>query len=122
MECPICITTIDSKTEWKTACNHVFHENCFKDYIAYNKNKDSISCPSCRSVLWTKDEQPEPEGVNEHGDMTLRFQFEQGMDEMGNMMSSVCIAGALMFTFFIFILFISLFASKFSSHEQSLNY
>lgn len=54
-DCSICLSPFDSPkqseyllTENKvyTACKHVFHEKCFKDWM-----KEKPSCPNCRSEI-----------------------------------------------------------------------
>jgi len=44
-ECSICLD-INNKVWIKTKCNHIFHEECFKEWIHISK-----SCPICREQL-----------------------------------------------------------------------
>ena len=47
MDCPICIDTIDAKSQVvSTPCGHVFHSNCMETWIAQGKK----NCPQCRKV------------------------------------------------------------------------
>lgn len=59
--CPICLdqihnTKFPSEIDeedglngpgFRTACQHVFHKKCLKEYIAYNNNENPV-CPTCR--------------------------------------------------------------------------
>ena len=45
--CPICFEAIDKKHEMKTQCNHLFHHECMKNWLA----KYKYSCPCCRGDL-----------------------------------------------------------------------
>lgn len=43
VECSICLNEIKSDF-YKTDCNHIFHRNCFEQWLLYNRN-----CPLCRA-------------------------------------------------------------------------
>jgi len=48
-ECAICCFELvegEQKKLYRTPCNHVFHEDCLKDW-GFNK----LECPTCRSKL-----------------------------------------------------------------------
>ena len=53
MNCPICISEIDTLDElYTTNCNHSFHHSCLKEWVKTKlENNDRYSCPCCRNIL-----------------------------------------------------------------------
>ena len=57
LTCPICLEVGEGTTCVRTKCNHVFHEQCFKDYNrAYlEEQEENVSktcpCPICRGAI-----------------------------------------------------------------------
>lgn len=56
--CAICQENLCSNDEngerkelSKTICDHIFHQDCFKEYSYHNRTSTSIACPLCRIQL-----------------------------------------------------------------------
>jgi len=50
MECIICLEVIENSDRLETTvCQHIFHKQCIRTLIKYNKYK--ACCPLCRAIL-----------------------------------------------------------------------
>ena len=53
--CPICVETFEPPvTVIELACHkkHILHEECYKDWLKHNKDKDTVAqCPTCRAEI-----------------------------------------------------------------------
>tara|TARA_B100001057_G_scaffold457818_1_gene506435 strand:+ start:196 stop:849 length:654 start_codon:yes stop_codon:yes gene_type:complete len=59
--CTICLDDIISdNNKMITECNHVFHFNCFIQYVC-DSNDVEIKCPNCRQYIYSKNRRRENE-------------------------------------------------------------
>lgn len=50
--CVICLEDISPETSYTLPCNHVLHDECFRNYFVYNYDQEdnSIECPICKEI------------------------------------------------------------------------
>jgi hypothetical protein len=75
--CPICHEEA-STPMIVLECGHVFHEECFKEFVTYElkTTKTSIICPFCRDVILEVERPNNAQTTEQHREQRTRIQEE----------------------------------------------